>query len=74
MSNQECTVRNARPDEFSEIGKLMVHVYSELDGFPKENEQPDYYNMLANIGDMTANPDTELLVAVSAEDRELANY
>jgi GNAT superfamily N-acetyltransferase len=59
-------VRNAKPMEFSEIGKLMVAVYSQLDGFPKESDQPDYYRMLADVGRLTNNPETELLVAVSA--------
>lgn len=69
MSNQEYTVRNARPEEFEEIGKLMVQVYSQLDGFPKQSEQPDYYKMLTNIGALTKNPEIELLVAVSPENK-----
>ena len=67
MSKQVYTVRNAKPAEFSEIGKLMVKVYSQLEGFPKESEQPAYYKMLANVGELTNKPDTELLVAVSSE-------
>jgi GNAT superfamily N-acetyltransferase len=67
MNNQEFIVRNAKPTEFKEIGKLMVRVYSQLEGFPKEDEQPDYYKMLANIGESARNPGTELLVAVSSE-------
>jgi hypothetical protein len=46
MSKLEYTVRNAQVNEFLEIGKLMVQVYSQLEGFPKESEQPDYYKML----------------------------
>ncbi len=61
MSKQEYQVRNARPEEFAEIGKLMVRVYSQLDGFPKETDQPAYYDMLGNIGELTKNPGTELL-------------
>jgi len=67
MNKQEYTIRNAEPSEFEEVGKLMVKVYSQLDGFPKETEQPDYYKMLANIGNFTTKPKTELLVAVSSE-------
>ena len=63
------SVRNARPEEFSDIGKLMVRVYSQLDGFPNESDQPDYYKMLANVGELTIKPETDLLVAVSAEDK-----
>ena len=65
----EYTVRNATPAEFEQIGKLMVRVYSQLDGFPKESEQPNYYNMLANIGELTNKPEAELLVAVSPGDK-----
>jgi len=46
---------------------LMVEAYSQLEGFPKETEQPHYYQMLANVGDLTAKPGVELLVAVSGE-------
>jgi len=45
----------------------MVQVYSQLEGFPKESEQPNYYKMLANVGSLTTMPGTELLVAVSPE-------
>lgn len=61
------TVRNARPSEFTTVGKLMVAVYAHLDGFPKPDEQPAYYNLLSNIGDLTKKPGTELLVALSAD-------
>lgn len=66
MDTQQFIVRNARPAEFGAVGKLMVMVYSQLDGFPKENEQPAYYQMLANIGELTKKPATELLVAEAA--------
>lgn len=69
MSKQAYTVRNARPEEFEGIGKLMVQVYSQLEGFPKESEQPNYYKMLANIGELTEKPETELLAAVSSDNK-----
>ena len=62
-------IRNARPDEFEEIGRLMVRVYSQLEGFPKEDEQPHYYEMLLNIGQLTYKPKTELLVALSPDQK-----
>ena len=67
MSKREYIIRTAKPGEFEEIGKLMVQVYSQLEGFPKESVQPDYYKMLANIGELTKKPNTELLVAVSSD-------
>ena len=69
MCKKEYTLRNAHVSEFVEIGKLMVQVYSQLEGFPKESEQPEYYKMLASIGELTKKPGTELLVAVSPEGR-----
>ncbi|MBC5772457.1 GNAT family N-acetyltransferase [Pontibacter sp. KCTC 32443] len=65
MTQSLYTIRNAHPSEFAAIGKLMVQVYSQLEGFPKEEEQPAYYNLLYNIGEFTNKPDTELLVAVA---------
>jgi ribosomal protein S18 acetylase RimI-like enzyme len=47
----------------------MIQVYTELEGFPKEDEQPEYYKLLRNIGSMTERPDTTLLVAVDSSDR-----
>jgi GNAT superfamily N-acetyltransferase len=65
MDHTDYTIRNANPAEFEQTGLLMVDVYSSLDGFPKQDEQPAYYKMLANIGELTFKPETELLVAVT---------
>lgn len=69
MEKQQYQVRNAKAEEFAELGKLMVQVYSQLEGFPKEDEQPNYYKMLANIGELIKNPKTELLVGISPENK-----
>lgn len=69
MSRPEFTIRHANLSEFEEIGKLMVAVYSQLEGFPTEIEQPNYYKMLVNIGDFATKSETELLVAVSAMEK-----
>ncbi len=68
MYKKEFKVRNAEPVEFESIGKLMVQVYSSLEGFPKESDQPEYYKMLTEVGELTNKPGAELLVAVSPED------
>ena len=59
------TVRNAVPGEYEAIGKLMIAAYSRLEGFPKETEQPAYYEMLANVGEFANKPGAEILVAGS---------
>lgn len=61
-------IRNAGPEEFETIGKLMVKVYSQLEGFPGPEQQPEYYTMLANIGDLTRRPGAELVVAVTSKE------
>jgi len=66
IEQRENMVRNANPSEFEAIGKLMVEVYSQLEGFPKPIDQPNYYKMLTNVGELTTKPETELLVSVSA--------
>ncbi len=65
MSNIGFKIRQAKESEFKEVGELMVKVYSQLEGFPKQSEQPDYYKKLADIGELTKKPETELLAAVS---------
>jgi GNAT superfamily N-acetyltransferase len=67
MMLNEYSVRKALPEEFEVIGKMMHRVYSLLDGFPTEAEQPDYYKMLLQIGELTKKPYTELWVAVSSK-------
>lgn len=66
MTTHKYTVRDATLAEFSKIGELMVEVYSKLEGFPDKEEQPDYYKLLANIGSLTENPKTRLLIAISS--------
>jgi GNAT superfamily N-acetyltransferase len=64
MQPEKYMIRNARQSEFEAIGQLMVNVYSQLAGFPTPEQQPGYYQMLSNIGNLTNKPTTELLVAV----------
>jgi ribosomal protein S18 acetylase RimI-like enzyme len=68
MSQHEFEIRHAKKEEYVEIGQLMVEVYSKLEGFPNPIEQPDYYDTLRNVGKLTDQDNTALLVAVS--DRE----
>jgi len=62
-------VRRAKSDEYEQLGKLMIEVYSSLNDFPTQDEQPDYYMMLANIGHFAEQEGTQVLVATSADDR-----
>jgi ribosomal protein S18 acetylase RimI-like enzyme len=61
------TIRDLRPNEFGALGRLLVEVYSSLEGFPTPEEQPHYYELLANIGRFTEKRDARVLVALSPE-------
>jgi len=67
--NKELNIRNATPQEFKIVGELMVKVYSQLEGFPKEIDQPEYYKMLLNVGNLTKKENTELLVAITDKNK-----
>lgn len=60
-------IRDLRQSEFEGLGQLMVAAYSGLEGFPTPDEQPRYYEMLADIGRFTAKKDARVLVATSAD-------
>jgi GNAT superfamily N-acetyltransferase len=63
-ANLAMSIRPAAESEYESLGKLMVAAYSSLEGFPKPDQMPGYYEMLANIGRMAQKPETQLLVAV----------
>ena len=67
MLEQTISIRNANENEFKDAGQLVAEVYSQLEGFPKPDDHPDYYSSLYNIGTFTTKPETELLVAVQNE-------
>lgn len=67
----EIGIRKAKPHEHPVLGQIMVDVYSSLEGFPKKEEQPEYYQMLANIGNLTKNAGTEIFVALNGEQKVL---
>lgn len=58
-------IREAKVSEYFPLGELMVQVYSQLEGFPKQDQIPDYYDYLRNVGDLTTFPKVKLFVAVS---------
>ncbi|MDX1455501.1 MAG: GNAT family N-acetyltransferase [Gammaproteobacteria bacterium] len=64
----EIHIRAATSQEYATLGELMTRAYIALDGFPKPDEQPAYYERLANIGKLAEKPATTLLVAVTDND------
>ena len=60
-------IREAHPEEYTALGLLMVEAYSQLEGFPGPEENPEYYNVLRNVGEFAQKPKAKLIVAVSEE-------
>lgn len=67
----DLTIRDLRRDECDALGRLLVQVYSGLEGFPTPQEQPHYYELLANIGRFAEKPGVRVLVAATGAE-ELA--
>lgn len=65
---REFVIQEAQEDEFEKLGQLMVSVYLGLEGFPNKDDQPNYYEMLAHIGQLTEKPGAKLLVAVAKKE------
>ncbi len=63
----DLSIREIAQTEHALLGELMVDVYASLDGFPKPNEQPAYYNTLRKIGNLNGQAHTTVLVAQSNE-------
>jgi GNAT superfamily N-acetyltransferase len=61
------TIRDVTRGEHASLGRLMVQVYSSLEGFPTPLEQPRYYEMLANIGQFADRAGVRVLVAVTPQ-------
>jgi GNAT superfamily N-acetyltransferase len=59
-------IREIQRNEYKSLGRLMIDIYSRLDGFPSQVEQPEYYETLARIGYFNEDEDTTVLVAISS--------
>ncbi|HJW31745.1 MAG TPA: GNAT family N-acetyltransferase [Holophagaceae bacterium] len=60
-------IDDLRSEDSAALGQLMVEVYSNLEGFPTPQEQPAYYELLANLGRFAEKPAARVLVAHSPE-------
>ena len=59
------TIRDLLEQESVALGRLLVEVYSGLEGFPTPEAQPRYFEMLANIGQFTKKKGARVIVAVT---------
>ncbi len=63
-SSSNVAIRQALPEEYSAIGRLLISTYAALPGMPSATDQPDYYAMLADVATRAAKPTLKILVAV----------
>ena len=61
------SIRDMQPGESDALGRLLVDVYSTLEGFPTRKEQPAYYEMLARIGGFPGTDGARVLVALAGD-------
>lgn len=57
-------IRKARPDEYRELGQLIVDVYASLPGMATPEQQPGYYRKLLDVAGRAANPAISVFAAV----------
>jgi ribosomal protein S18 acetylase RimI-like enzyme len=58
------SIREARPEEHAELGRLIVDAYANLPGMPSVAEQPEYYERLMDVAQRAANPSIRVFAAV----------
>jgi GNAT superfamily N-acetyltransferase len=61
------TLRQARPEDYAPLGKLLVAAYAGLPGMFSPQEQPAYYAMLADVAGRAAK--SALTVFVATDER-----
>jgi ribosomal protein S18 acetylase RimI-like enzyme len=67
------TIRQARPEDYAPLGKLLVDAYAALPGMFTPQEQPDYYAMLGNVAGRAARPALTVFVATDDQNRLLGS-
>lgn len=58
-------IREALPEEFTALGRLLVDAYERLPGMPTPDEQPAYYERLRDVAKRAANPAIHVYAAVT---------
>jgi ribosomal protein S18 acetylase RimI-like enzyme len=66
-------IRAIRPDEYVEIGRMLVKAYAALPGMPQPAAQPEYYSMLADVERRCRNSSSRVFVATDANDIALGS-
>lgn len=73
MTGPALTIRQAQPEDYVPLGKLLVDAYASLPGMPSPREQPDYYAMLGDVASRAARPALTVFVATDDQNRLLGS-
>jgi GNAT superfamily N-acetyltransferase len=67
------TIRRTRPNEYREVGNMIVAAYANLPGMPQPAAEPDYYAMLADVQKRNSNPGIRVFVVTCEDDQPIAS-
>ena len=67
------SIRQAQPDDFAALGKMLVAAYAALPGMPSPEDWPPYYAMLENVAARAANPAFTIFVAADDNGKPLGS-
>lgn len=68
LDDRPILIRRCTAEEYTHIGQMLVQTYAALPGMPQPHEQPEYYDMLADVARRDANPSIRVFVAASELD------
>ena len=71
QKNQKFLIREALEEEYENIGKLTVEVYSNLPNMPSEDEMPKYYSLLRGTRKRAEMLTVKIFVAVGSQNELL---
>lgn len=66
-------IREARPEEYAEVGKLTVRVYQQLPDMPQPNAMPEYYALLADVAGRITDASVKVIIACAPDGRILGS-
>jgi GNAT superfamily N-acetyltransferase len=61
-------IRRCTSGEYAFVGRMLVEAYAALPGMPQPHEQPEYYDMLTDVGRRDGNPAIRVFVATNGLD------
>jgi GNAT superfamily N-acetyltransferase len=73
LHSRDIAIRRCTAAEYSYVGRMLVQAYAGLPGMPQPQEQPDYYDMLADVAKRDRNPSIRVFVATNQLDEPVGS-